>query len=248
MARSFAIYDLDHTLLPFDTQALFCDFILRRQRWRTALHLTFAPFAALKALRLVRTVTAKRAFMNYLAGMKRGTLLAHAKQFARQTVKPWVYPELLATIEGHRKAGRVLIMNTASPDFYAHEIAHVLGFDHCIATRVEVPDTMPLMPRIIGENNKHGEKIARMKAEIPGIAGASGESLRDSWAYSDSSADLPLLEFAGNAVLVHPSPSLAAIGRSRGWRIITPERPYTNKLGDMLCVLRQILALYRPSP
>ncbi len=241
---AFAFFDLDHTLLPFDTQALFCDFVLKRERWRTVMHLSFAPVAVLKALRLVSTVTAKRAFMNYLAGLKRETLQAYAKEFAEQTVKPAVYPELVAIIDEHRRAGRILILNTASPDFYAHDIARVLGFDHCIATKVEVRATMPLMPRVIGENNKHEAKIARMKAEIPAVASASDAELRESWSYSDSAADLPLLEFAGNAVLVHPNASLAAIGNTRGWQIITPKRPYANKLGDMLCVVRQIFGLW----
>ncbi|MCE9520087.1 MAG: HAD-IB family hydrolase [Verrucomicrobia bacterium] len=243
--KGFAFFDLDHTLLPYDTQALFCDFVLKRERWRTPLHLTFAPVALLKACRIASTVTVKRAFHNYLVGMKRETLAAYAKEFAEQTVKRAAYPELIAIIEGHRTAGRTLILNTASPDFYAHDIARVLGFDHCIGTKVEVPAKMPLMPRVIGENNKHAVKIARMKAEIPEVADADEAVLRDSWSYSDSAADLPLLEFAGNAVLVHPNASLAAIGKQRGWQIITPKRPYANKLGDLLCVLWQMFGCFR---
>ncbi len=245
---SFAFFDLDHTLLPFDTQALFCDFVLKRERWRTVMHLGFAPVAVLKALRLVSTVTAKRAFMNYLAGMKRETLQAYAKEFAEQTVKPWLYPELLAIIEEHRAAGRTLILNTASPDFYAHEIARVLGFDHCIATRIELPETMPFMPRVLGENNKREAKIARMMSEIPAVASASDDCLRNSWSYSDSAADLPLLELAGNAVLIHPNASLEAIGKQRGWQILHPARPYASKVGDVLCAVRQVFGLWRPTP
>jgi HAD superfamily hydrolase (TIGR01490 family) len=243
MPRSFAFFDLDHTLLPFDTQVLFCNSVLHRERWRTLLHLTFAPIALLKACRIARTVTAKRAFLNYLAGMKGERVRAYAIEFAEHIVKPAVYPELLTAIEGHRRAGRVLILNTASPDFYAHEIARVLGFDHCIATRIELPETMPLMPRVVGENNKREVKIARMKSEIPEVAGADEAALRDSWSYSDSMADLPLLKFAGNAVLVHPDAPLEAIGRQRGWQVLRPNRPYSNKAGDLLCAVRQALGL-----
>ena len=245
VGRTFAFFDLDHTLLPFDTQALFCNFVLKRERWRIMMHLSFAPVAVLKALRLVSTVTAKRAFMNYLAGMKRETLAAYAKEFAEKIVKAAVYPELLAIIEEHRLAGRMLVLNTASPDFYAEDIARVLSFDHCIATRVEVPNKMPLLPRVIGVNNKHEAKIAAMKAAIPEIANASKETLRESWSYSDSAADLPLLEFAGHAVLVHPNASLVTISKLRGWQIITPKRPYSNKLGDMFCVVCQMLGLWQ---
>ena len=59
-----------------------------------------------------------------------------------------------------------------------------------------------------------------------------------------TTADLPLLEYAGYGVLVHPSRSLAAIGRQRGWAILHPERPYDNKLGDMLRVVLQMFGLH----
>jgi HAD superfamily hydrolase (TIGR01490 family) len=247
--RSYAFFDLDHTLLPFDTQALFCNFVLRRQRWRTWRHLACVPFALLKGLRLVSTLTAKRAFMNYLAGMRREQLYDLAREFAEQVVRPWIYPELQAIIEEHRHAGRVLVLNTASPDFYAEEIAQMLGVDHCIATRVELPEVLPFMPSVAGDNNKHEAKIVAMKWAIPELANAHPEDLRDSWSYSDSSADLPLLEFAGNGVLIHPSASLAKIGAKRGWKILTPARPYDGKVGDMACVLKQMLGLFNvPSP
>ena len=51
----YAFFDLDHTLLPFDTQALFCNFVLRRHPWRIVLHLWFIPFALGKAVGLVST-------------------------------------------------------------------------------------------------------------------------------------------------------------------------------------------------
>lgn len=245
MPQSFAFFDLDHTLLPFDTQALFCDFVLKRERGRTLKHLLFFPVAAGRALKLVSTVTAKRAFLGYLSGMKRETLANYAAEFAEQCVKPWAYPELLKIVEGHRQAGRVLVLNTASPDFYARDIARVLGFDHCVATKVSLGDVVPPRPQVIGENNKREAKIAAMKREIPAVAAASEEALRDSWSYSDSSADLPLLNFAGHGVLVHPSAKLAAIGREKGWDILHPPRPYGSKVGDMFAALLQVLGLYR---
>lgn len=243
--RSFAFFDLDHTLLPFDTQAMFCNFVLQRERLRSLYLLVFLPIAILRAAGLVKTVTAKRAFMGYLWGMKREKVSALAREFAEKVVKPQVYPELLAIIHEHRAAGRTLILNTASPDFYPHEIARVLGFDHCIATKVEPHDPMPFMPVVIGSNNKREAKIEAMRRELPDIAGATEEQLRDSWSYSDSAADLPLLEFAGHAVLIHPNPSLAAMGAERGWEILKPRRPYDTKTGDLLCSLKQALGLYR---
>ena len=245
MPQSFAFFDLDHTLLPFDTQALFCDFVLKRERARTARQLLFLPFALGRAMGVVSTVTAKSAFLGYLAGMKRETLAALTAEFAQQCVMPWVYPELLQIIDDHRRAGRVLVLNTASPDFYAQDIARVLGFHHCVATKIALGEIFPARAHVIGENNKRNAKIAAMKREIPAVAAATAEALRDSWSYSDSSADLPLLEFAGHGVLVHPSAKLAAIGRERGWQVLLPARPYGSKLGDMFAAMLQVLGLYR---
>src|SRR4051794_34841539 len=101
----FAFFDLDHTLLPFDMQPLFANFVLRRERWRTLYLLGVAPLGALWMCKLVPTVLVKRAFLNFVWGMKRERLEALSREFADTEVKRWVYPELLAIIEEHRAAG-----------------------------------------------------------------------------------------------------------------------------------------------
>jgi len=238
----YAIFDLDHTLLPFDTQALFCNFVLRRERWRTVMHLVFLPVAFLYAIRLVHIETAKCAFLAYLRGMPKERLMRYAREFAETDVKRHAYPELLAEIQRHRVEGRVLVLNTASPCIYPADIARVLGFDHCVATPLAIADPMPLIPRLDGPNNKNAQKIPNMERDVPGLAALTPEDRADCWSYSDSSADIPLLEFSGRQVLVHPSHSLAAKFPSA--TILTPSRPYTSKVTDMLCVLRQVLGLY----
>ena len=136
------------------------------------------------------------------------------------------------------------MLNTASPDFYAHDIAHALGFDYCIATQFEIGARFPGMPKLITGNNKHQAKIVAMEAVVPGLTERTEAVRAQSWSYSDSAADLPLLEYAGYAVLVHPSRSLAAIGQQRGWSILRPARPYSTQMGDMLRVLLQMFGLH----
>lgn len=245
---SFAFFDLDHTLLPFDTQALFANHMLQQDRGRTAYLIRFAPIALLRAAKVLPTVTAKRAFMGYMKGLSSAVLTDQARVFAQQVVRPWAYPELMAEVARHRAAGRTLILNTASPDVYAHEIAKALGFDHCIATQVQPSERMPALPVVLGSNNKREAKIVAMKKAVPAVAAATPEELQDSWAYSDSAADLPLLELAGHGVLVHPNAELEAIGVSRGWPVLRPKRPYENKAGDVMCSALQALGLYNTPP
>lgn len=243
-ARSFAFFDLDHTLLPFDTQALFCNFVLKREPWRVFLHALFVPVAVARACGLASTATAKRAFLSYLRGMPRERLAAYAHEFAEVCVPKWAYPDLRAEILRHKHQNRTLVLNTASPDFYANEIAHALSFDYCIATRFEIGDPFSSMPELITGNNKHAAKIAAMKEVVPGVAELTDKELANCWSYSDSAADLPLLEYAGFAVLVHPSKSLAAIGKQRDWTILHPARPYRTKAGDMFRVVLQMFGLH----
>lgn len=243
-ARSFAFFDLDHTLLPFDTQALFCNFVLKREPWRVFLHALFIPVVLARACGLVSTAAAKRAFLSYLRGMSRERLAELAHEFAEVCVPKWAYPDLRAEILRHKHQGRTLVLNTASPDFYAHEVAHALGFDDCIATQFEIGETFPGMPRLVTGNNKHEAKIAAMEAGVPGVAELTENERANCWSYSDSTADLPLLEYAGHAVLIHPSKNLAEIGKTRGWAILRPARPYRTKVGDMFRVLLQMFGLH----
>lgn len=244
-ARSFAFFDLDHTLLPFDTQALFCNYVLRREPWRVWWHLFFIPVALMRAVGLVELQAVKRAFLSYLRGMPRAKLNRYAKDFAEHCVTRWVYQDLQAEILRHRHQGRVLVLNTASPEFYARDIALALGFDYCVATQMEIGEgRFPSMPRLPFGNNKYEAKIVAMQESVPGVAEITEQQRATSWSYSDSAADLPLLEFVGNGILVHPSRSLAAIGEAKGWTILHPARPYGSKVGDMWAVVRQMFGVY----
>lgn len=244
---SFAFFDLDGTLLPHDTQLLFANQVLREDPWR---RLLLAPFvAALPAAvpRLLRSREMKRLFLAYACGLTAGQLEAHARRFAETTVPAALFPELVEEIARHRREGRTLVLNTASPDFYARHIARVLGFDHCFATRVVVGARMPLIPEIEGPNNKRDAKIPPMAAILPpSFNPRSPEPLPDSWAYSDSHVDLPLLACAEHPVAVRPTPRLEAAARDGGWTILRPTRTVGGGLPGRLAPLAQFLGCYDP--
>jgi len=243
MDRRFAFFDLDHTLLPFDTQALFCNFVLQREGWRRVWLLWFLPCVPLAALRLLNLRTMKRLFLGYLVGMKREELEAHVASFLESDFATALYPTVVAEVERHRTEGRILVLNSASPDFYLHGIAAKLGFDHVFGTRLVMTERLPWLPRIEGPNNKHGEKVTAMRRA--GLIPEEPSVLADSWSYSDSSADLPLLELVENAVMIHPGTKLAAIGAMNEWCTMTPRRPYAGKWSGRLATLRQVLGCYR---
>jgi HAD superfamily hydrolase (TIGR01490 family) len=217
---------------------LFCQFVLKRH----ALRRFFLPFAAAVApaglFGVLDARELKRVFLSYLWLMPRDRVFSLAREFADSIVPPLVFPELLAEIARHRNDGRTLVLNSASPEFYVREIGRVLGFDHCFGTRVEVPARQPLIAEIDGDNNKHEAKLPRMEA-----AGLLPCDTADSWAYSDSTADLPMLRLVKNAVCINPGTRLTTIASEEGWTVLRPPRPWNSRAGQAGVVLRQVLGL-----
>ena len=245
--QRYAFFDLDHTLIPFDTQMLFCNHVLRRERWRLLYLIVFLPVVPLAALRLMRSRNLKRMFMAYLWRMPKERLEKHVKEFVEKTVAGWIYPEVRAELERHKQEGRTVILTTASPGIYGHAIGELLGVDHTFATKVPVPDRMPLIPDVIGPNNKRGDKIIHMAEAgvLPdGFDPANPYPIPDSYSYTDSPADLPLLAIAEHGRLIHPGPTLAQKGEENQWETMLPKRPYGSRAGDKWAAFRQVLGLY----
>src|SRR3712207_538814 len=101
----------------------------------------------------------------------------------------------------------------------AELMAHVLVFDGGIGARSEIADGRytgrPDGPFTYREGK--AEAIRRMAAE-------QGIDLSESYAYSDSESDLPMLRLVGNPVAVNPDAELTRVARAEGWRIITFDR------------------------
>lgn len=233
-----ALFDFDGTLLADDSQLLFCQFVLRKEGLRRL----FLPFAAAFAPAglsgLLGSRELKRVFLSYLWLMPRAQVEAYAREFAETVIPPLLYPALLAEVERHRREGRTLVLNSASPEFYIREIGRVLGFDHSIGTRVVLRKWQPLIAEIDGDNNKREAKLPRL--EELGLLPCDGA---DSWAYSDSHADLPMLRLAGHVVCVNPTEILAAEAARHGWSTVQPARPWSSKAGQARRALAQVLGL-----
>lgn len=217
-----ALYDLDGTLIAWDCQLLFRHHVVTREPWRGLLlpvFLALAPFAG-----IIGTQGMKRVFLSYLWKIRPDSLEEHSRSFA-DTVMPMIYQELRTTIEEHRSKGHLLILASASPECYVGEIGRALGFDIALGTPVEFG---PLFPEL--SNHKGAEKVRRLRELLP-ESYFNDNILANSRGYTDSRADLPMLGICADATVVNPSPALAALAETRGWRIVRPARPWKNRTG-----------------
>ena len=136
------------------------------------------------------------------------------------TVLPRVYPRMLEEIHAHHDAGRPTFIVSAASDDLVSLLARVLGMDGGIGTRYAVDAS----GRYTGELDGpfvYGE--GKVEA-IESVAELLHLDLSESWAYSDSSSDLPMLRAVGNPVAVNPDSRLAKVAKEEGWRVMRFER------------------------
>src|SRR5436190_3260686 len=134
-------------------------------------------------------------------------------------ILPRVYPQMLEVAWRHQDAGRKVYIVTAASQEIAELLATVLVFDGGIGARSEVRDG-------VYTGRPEGPFTYRDgKAEaIREVAAREGIDLSDSWAYSDSESDLPMLRVVGHPVAVNPDATLEKVARDEGWEIVRFER------------------------
>jgi len=130
-------------------------------------------------------------------------------------ILPRVYPQMLEVAYAHQDAGRPVYICTAASQEVADLLAHVLTFDGGIGTVSEVSDGVytgrPGGPFTYREG----------KAEaIRTLAEREGFDLSESYAYSDSESDLPMLRAVGHPVAVNPDGPLEGVAREEGWDVM----------------------------
>ena len=136
------------------------------------------------------------------------------------TVLPRVYPRMLDEIHFHHDEGRPTFIVSAASNDLVELLARVLGMDGGIGTRYALDSS----GRYTGELDGpfvYGE--GKVEA-IESVAETLGLDLSESWAYSDSASDLPMLRAVGNPVAVNPDPRLAHVAEDEGWRVLKFER------------------------
>ena len=259
--KRYALFDLDYTLIPHDTLLLFCNYVLRRHFIRRLFLVLLLPVLPLVFLRIIRSKQLKQVFLSFLAGLDKDYVDILAKDFVKRSVLPRLYPEIVAEVKRHKKENRITVLNTAAPFIYSKYIAEELQFDHVYATVIEMPQSFPLIAKIKGNNNKRYAKIEQMMDLLPSAvqiylkANPPASTARpdypddailyDSWSYSDSAADLPMLRLTEQSRLVNPNnKSLITEAEAKGWTILKPMQPYNSLAGNAWHSLRQLLGLY----
>lgn len=211
-----ALFDLDHTLLLGDSDVLWCDFLMDLGELDRALFA--ARSADIEARYKAGTVDAAEFAQFYLSTLKGRTPAQWEplrQQFLHEQVVPRIPQAARELVQEHQRRGDLVVLTTATNRFLTTLTAEHLGIADVIATEPELVDGV-FSGGTSGVLNMRSGKVTRLHDWLA----QRGRQLAqfDSTAYSDSINDLPLLEAANHAVVVHADARLAAIAAERGWR------------------------------
>jgi HAD superfamily hydrolase (TIGR01490 family) len=214
-----ALFDLDHTLLPIDSDYAWGEFS-QHIGWTDPVSFKarndqfYADYQAgtLDIHDYVRFATHAVRLKGAEAAEK-----AH-QQFMQEVILPAVRPSALALVKQHQEAGDHVMIVTATNEFVTRPIARAFGVAELIAVELARDPQGWITGEILGTPSFKEGKVTRLAQWL------SGRGL--SWAdvhitfYSDSVNDLPLLEKAQTPVATNPDARLRQLATDRGWRTL----------------------------
>lgn len=215
-----ALFDLDHTLLPLDSDYAWGQFTVSLG-WRDAETHTRANDAFYEQYKAGTLDIAE--YIRFATSVLREHGPAAADQaqarFMSEVIRPAMRPQAVDLVRAHQAAGDSVIIVTATNAFVTRPIATAFGVDELIAIDLERDASGALTGGIHGTPSFREGKVARVEQWLA-ARGLSWASVAHSTFYSDSINDLPLLEKVNEPVATNPDPRLQAIASERGWRIL----------------------------
>jgi HAD superfamily hydrolase (TIGR01490 family) len=217
---NLALFDLDGTLLPTDSDHAFGEFMVEigwvdAAAWRARNDAFYAQYQA-GTLDLAE-------YLDFATSAWRGRPVDEAEaareRFMREVIGPRLHEQARALVDGHRSAGDQVAIVTATNEFVTRPIAAAFGVEQLLAVDLERDDNGRVTGRSSGVPTFREGKVTRVEAWLA-AQGRQWGDFDDVLFYSDSTNDLPLLERVRTPIATNPTPALEAIARERGWRII----------------------------
>ncbi|MDP2255612.1 MAG: HAD family hydrolase [Polaromonas sp.] len=217
--RRLALFDLDHTLIPIDSDYEWGEFTIALG-WCDATEFKrrnaefFAQYRAgtLDVHDYVRFATQA---IRTQGAIK--SVAAHAR-FMGEVVQKVITTQAQALVQQHRAAGDELVIVTATNEFVTRPIAGVFGVSELIAVELARDIHGNLTGEIKGTPSFREGKVTRMDQWL--AARQLGWDDVETTFYTDSMNDLALLEKATHPVATNPDERLRALATERGWRIL----------------------------
>lgn len=212
-----AIFDLDNTLIGGDSDLLWGQFLCEHgyvdgKYYHQRHHEYYEDY-------LAGTLDIRQ-FLEFqlqpLAGVPLDILLERRQRFLHEKIRPIILDQAVKLVAGHRQQNHVLLIITATNRFLTEPIAELFGVQYLIASEAEIKAGC-YTGQPLGIPSYAAGKVTRLNAWLDEY----GVRPEESWFYSDSHNDLPLLRMVNHPVAVDPDEILRDEAGKRGWPIIS---------------------------
>jgi HAD superfamily hydrolase (TIGR01490 family) len=212
--KQAAFFDMDRTLIRVNSGDLWIRWLrergeISRYEMLRALAWIFQYKLALLDMEAVATKV-----IASMRGQSEGELVGKAREFFDKLIATEVAPKALAAIERHRAEGHVVAILSSSTPYVVEPLAARLGIEHAICTRINVADGLfdgtHKKPACYGAGKVHWAEAFAREHEV---------DLAQSFFYTDSYSDLPMLERVGVARVVNPDTRLKRHAKRVGWTV-----------------------------
>jgi HAD superfamily hydrolase (TIGR01490 family) len=223
-----ALFDLDHTLLPIDSDHGWADFLISIGVIDGAVHK--ARNDAFYQQYSAGTLNMQE-FLGFalspLAQNSWENLQRWREQYMAKVIAPNIRPEALALVRQHQDQGALCALVTATNEFITAPIAKAFGIEHLVATRLERSGEA-FTGRPLGVPCFKEGKIVNLKHWLDSL-GRRLEEFDRSFFYSDSANDIPLMSIVTDPVATNPDPRLLAHAQSLNWPVLALFSPDATK-------------------
>lgn len=210
-----ALFDLDETIICKDSTGLWL-------HWLVAEGLAPATLLEQEQALMTQYYQGTLSMEEYmdttlapLAGLPTAGVSGWIQRFIQSDILPRVYPAARERIRWHHQRGDTVIVISASGEHLVAPIAQRLGADGALAIGVEVIDS-----RYTGQfYGPLTYKQGKVECIERWLSQNSARRFEQTWAYSDSLNDRPLLENADRAWVINPAAELRRLAEERGWTV-----------------------------
>jgi len=216
--NSAAFYDVDGTLIKINIVHSFAFYASRHASLKESARRTVQTAVSIPVFWAADKLSRKwfnEIFYRSYQGQSEDRLVVLAEELFEDVIKPNIYPRAKDLIEESKRAGVRQVLVSGALDFTMKPLAKYLGVDDLIANQLEFVD-----------------HVATGKLKKPFVAGATKADimrayakkhdvdLGESWAYTDSYSDYPMLAVVGHPTACNPDLRLRSVARSYDWPVL----------------------------
>lgn len=193
-----ALFDVDFTLTKKETLIAFYAYLIKKEPTM----LIYLPRAlmsgALFQLGFQKEKKTKEMFLSFLKNIPEQKLEDYVSGFVKNSLSGFLYEDGIQKVKELKDKGYTIVLTSASPEFYILRLKDIFHADFVMGTRFEIQDGI-FTAKMLGENNKGQEKVRRLYEVLP----EDEIDWENSYMFSDSLSDDPLLCLAGKPYLIN---------------------------------------------